>query len=228
MGSSINTVTVPYHHTMTTPEVELRAAWHRLAGTGHQSSLDHLLGCHREPHRRYHTATHVMWVLRHIDTIANAELSTDAADVDLAAVRWAALFHDVVYDPTRADNEDRSASLAHRRAVEIGWDTARADAVHRLVMVTKGHAAASLDEGVLVDADLAILGTSPSDYASYVAGVRAEYAHVSAHAWSVGRTAVLDGFLALPQLFHTVTMRQRFEARARANMSAERVSLSGA
>ena len=211
---------------MTTPEVELRAAWHRLAGTTHEPSLDHLLGCHREPHRRYHTATHVMWVLRHIDTIAGPDPALGAPHIDLAAVRWAALFHDVVYDPTRADNEERSALLARERAVEVGWDTTRVDAVHRLVMATKGHAVASLDEAVLVDADLAILGASPSDYSAYVAGVRAEYAHVPADAWRSGRTAVLEGFLASPQLFHTAVMQRRFEARARANIAAECATLT--
>jgi len=226
MGSSISTVTVPYHHTMTTPEVELRAAWLHLAGPGHPAALDHLLGRHREPHRRYHTATHVMWVLRHIDTIVADLPRADLAVLDVAVVRWAALFHDIVHDPTRSDNEELSATLAARAASDIGWSAARAGDAHRLVMATKGHTPGPLDERVLVDADLAILGASPADYGAYVTGVRAEYSHVADDAWRAGRTAVLDGFLARRQLFHTATMRREREARARANLTAERAALT--
>ncbi|MEI8238826.1 MAG: metal-dependent phosphohydrolase [Actinomycetota bacterium] len=207
---------------MTTPEVELGAAWRRVAGSGHQTALDHLLECHREPHRRYHTATHVMWVLRHVDAIVDTE-PYDTLDVE--SIRLAAMFHDIVYDPTSGDNEARSAALATRAANDLGWDAARSESVGRLVMATKTHHATRADEAVLVDADLAILGAAPHDYNAYVAGVRAEYAHVAPDAWRSGRRAVLDGFLILPSLFITPYMRDRFEARARANMTAERASL---
>ncbi len=78
---------------------------------------------------------------------------------------------------------------------------------------------------MLVDADLAILGADTKDYTAYVAGVRAEYAHVDAAQWTVGRTAVLRRFLDAPMIFHTEAMRREREARARANLTAELASL---
>ena len=48
--------------------------------------------------------------------------------------------------------------------------------------------------GVLLDADLAILGSSPTTYDAYVAAVRAEYADVGDDEWRAGRTGVLEGF----------------------------------
>jgi predicted metal-dependent HD superfamily phosphohydrolase len=137
----------------------------------------------------------------------------------------AALFHDAVYDPTRADNEAVSARLARAAAVEIGWSAGRASTVHRLVMATAGHHAALPDEAVLVDADLAILGAEPKDYAAYVLGVRSEYGHVTDEQWNVGRAEVLHRFLDAPAIFHTAVLRREREARAKANLAAELASL---
>lgn len=211
---------------MTTPEVELRSVWHHLVGPNPAVPLDHLLegllARHREPHRRYHTATHVMWVIRHVDQLVAEGV---APGTDLGAVRLAALCHDAVYDPLRSDNEAVSADLATRIATEIGWPAARAATVHRLVMCTAAHHPSSPDEALLVDADLAILGAEPTDYAAYVHGVRAEYSHVSDDDWKVGRAAVLHQFLDEPMVFHTEPMRSARESRARANVAAELATL---
>jgi predicted metal-dependent HD superfamily phosphohydrolase len=211
---------------MTTPEVELRSAWHHLVGPNPAASLDHLLdgllARHREPHRRYHTATHVMWVIRHVDQLATEGV---APGTDLHAVRLAALCHDAIYDPRRSDNETLSADLAAQIATEIGWPAARTATVHRLVMCTAAHQPTSPDEALLVDADLAILGAEPTDYAAYVHGVRAEYLHVSDDDWKAGRAAVLRRFLDGPTVFHTEPMRASRESRARANLVAELATL---
>ena len=207
---------------MTTPEVELRSAWRQIAGGGHDSLVDGVLARHREPHRRYHTLTHVMWVLRHVGALVAAGEPT----TDVAAVQLAAMWHDVVYNAAAADNEERSAELAGHAAAELGWMPPRRQLVERLVLATAGHHPTDADEAMLVDADLAILGASTQDYAAYVAGVRSEYAHVNDDAWRIGRTAMLSGFLAQPYLFTTVTMRTQREARARANITAELASLA--
>ena len=207
---------------MSAPETALRSTWLQVAGPGHDELLDELLSRHREPHRRYHTATHVMWVLRHVDRIAAAGVEPS---VDLAAVRLAALYHDAVYDPRRTDNEAVSADLAAATAAELGWDTHRCATVHRLVMATAGHSPAAADEALLVDADLAVLGGEPKDYAAYVAGVRGEYAHVESEQWRVGRAEVLRRFLDLPRLFSTEVMHTEREVRAKANLAAELASL---
>ncbi|MCY7299077.1 MAG: hypothetical protein LH616_07695 [Ilumatobacteraceae bacterium] len=207
---------------MTTPEVELRSAWRQLAGHAHEHLLDAVLSRHREPHRRYHTLTHEMWVLRHITALVGAGEPT----TDVAAVRLAALWHDAVYNAAANDNEARSALLAQSAAADLRWSVPRQLLVERLVLATAGHCPSDADEAMLVDADLAILGAPSQEYVAYVAGVRSEYEHVSDDAWGAGRAAVLGGFLAQPQLFTTTTMRIQREARARANITAELASLA--
>jgi predicted metal-dependent HD superfamily phosphohydrolase len=218
---------------MSSPEVELRSVWQQLTSPAarHDDLLEGLLARHREPHRRYHTATHVMWVVRHVRHLltaspAGAVGAVDAvAGVDADAVLLAALFHDVVYDPTRADNEAVSAALAVRAAEAFGWTLERQATVERLVLATAGHAPTAPDEAVLVDADLAILGAEPKDYAAYVQGVRVEYRHVPDDQWRTGRAAVLQRFLDESPLFHTEVMHRERESRAKANLAAELAGL---
>ncbi|MDO8364152.1 MAG: metal-dependent phosphohydrolase [Actinomycetota bacterium] len=227
---------------MTTPEVALRDTWHQLAGRSHDLLLQGLLGRHREPHRHYHTATHVMWVLRHVAELAPPAAS--AAPFDLAAVQLAALYHDAVYDPRSSDNEAHSATLAAGVAAELGWAAPRCALVHRLVLATAHlagdaatHAAhdatgavggtGAAEVAVLLDADLAILGAAPNDYTAYASGVRAEYAHVPEPQWRAGRAAVLRALLAMQPLYRTPRMRSARESRARANLTAELATLAG-
>jgi predicted metal-dependent HD superfamily phosphohydrolase len=210
---------------VSSPEAALRRCWHGLGGVD-DAPLDELLAHHREPLRRYHTAVHVMWVLRHVD-----ELLADpvADDVDAPVVRAAALFHDAVYDPRSPANEADSAAVATRALTPLGWAPARLARVAQLIEATAGHDAAvtvgHADAAVLFDADLAILGSSPAEYQAYVTGVRAEYRHVDDVAWRTGRAAVLRGLLARQPIYATTTMRAARERRARANMAAELAAL---
>ncbi|MEQ1700996.1 MAG: metal-dependent phosphohydrolase [Ilumatobacteraceae bacterium] len=215
---------------MTAPEVELRRAWRAVVGPAGaarpspatEATFESLLARHREPHRRYHTATHVMWVLRHLHELSLA----GEGPSDVPAVQLAALFHDMVYDPRTTDNEARSAARAAEAATQLGWSPERCAMVHRLVMATAGHEPTDADEAALVDADLAILGAPPNEYAAYARAVRAEYAHVSDDAWRVGRAAVLRGFAARSHLYATAHMRSTRESRAFANVAAELATLS--
>jgi predicted metal-dependent HD superfamily phosphohydrolase len=204
-------------------EVELQAAWTAAIGRGPEadSALADVLGRHREGHRRYHGVRHVTWVLRHV-----RELAAEVALADEGAVVAAAFFHDAVYDPRASDNEEQSARLAERVLADLGWDAGRGRRVGDLVRATASHGAPDDDDAaVLLDADLAVLGSDPASYQAYVTGVRAEYAHVDAAAWQAGRGQVLRDLLARDPLYATEPGRRRWARRAAANMTAELAAL---
>ncbi len=177
---------------------------------------DRLAERYREPHRRYHDLRHLQEVLQTVDELA------DAAD-DVEAVRWAAWFHDAVYDVHRDDNEERSAQLAERDLAALGLDRAMVSEVSRLVRLTATHQPEDDDANgaVLCDADLRILAADPWRHAEYVADVRAEYAHVPDAEFRAGRAAVLRALLSSGRLFRTERAYTRWEERARANLAAE-------
>ena len=219
---------------MSADEHELRAAWSRCVDDSRDARVlfDSLMGRHREAHRHYHGVRHVTWVVRHVEELAAAEPVDD-----IGAVVVAAFFHDAIYDPQGSGNEAASARLADRELTVLGWDEARRQRVAAMVEATARHDVPSgsgtdaatpidIDIAVLLDADLAVLGSEPASYQAYVDGVRSEYAHVSADDWRSGRTQVLQSFLDRPSVYATPTGRTRWEARARANLAAEVASLS--
>jgi predicted metal-dependent HD superfamily phosphohydrolase len=179
---------------------------------GPEETGTELMRRYAEPHRRYHTTTHLTEVLDRVD-----ELAAEADDVE--AVRLAAWFHDAIYDPTAQDNEERSAELAEHL---LAGHPAVAE-VARLVRLTTTHdpAEGDRDGAVLCDADLAILAAEPGRYAAYAAAVREEYAAVPDEDFRRGRADVLRRLLELPALFHTSKGRERWEQAARHNVRAE-------
>ena len=175
-----------------------------------------LLARWSEPHRHYHTVGHLGVVLAVVDEQA-------ARAEDPTAVRLAAWYHDAIYDPHRVDNEEASAVLAESALPELGLAPDRVAEVARLVRLTASHDPIPGDRngGLLTDADLCVLASPPDVYQAYTAAIRREYAHVPDPAFAAGRAAVLQNLLSLPRLFHTPTLRDRWEDAARANMTRE-------
>lgn len=65
--------------------------------------MDALVARYREPHRRYHGVAHLAAVLRTLDELLAPEPASPA-------VRFAAWFHDAVYDPTAPAGANEAAS----------------------------------------------------------------------------------------------------------------------
>jgi predicted metal-dependent HD superfamily phosphohydrolase len=79
-----------------------------------QMVLDELLGAYSQPGRQYHTIEHIASLFRQLEDYGHAVVDRDA-------VALAILFHDVVYDPLRHDNEEKSAALAGERLAFLGF-----------------------------------------------------------------------------------------------------------
>jgi predicted metal-dependent HD superfamily phosphohydrolase len=204
---------------------ELAFAWRATLPSSAPAGLvarvgEDLLARWSEPHRHYHTANHLQVMLTVLDEHA------DRAE-DAIAVRLAAWYHDAIYDPQRVDNEEASALLAEAVLPTLDVPPHRVAEVARLVRLTASHDPIPGDRngGLLTDADLCILASAPPTYAAYTAAVRQEYAHVPDPLFAAGRAAVLENLLALPRLFHTPVLRERWEDLARCNLTKELTSL---
>jgi len=192
------------------------AAWRQLGVAPPAGLHAALLAAWSEPQRHYHTLQHLAECL----TLA-AELReemTHPAEVVLAL--W---FHDAVYDVRAHDNEARSAQWAAQALVEAGVAPDACARIDALIMATCHGAAAAPgtpDSAVLVDIDLAILGSDAPRFAEYEAQIRAEYAWVPPDVFGVKRRDVLRGFLDRHLIYITNTMHARFEAQARHNLAS--------
>ena len=188
------------------------------------SILGDALERHREPHRHYHAVSHVAAVLRALAQLAGSP----GASLVLAAV-----FHDVIYDPTAATNERDSAVLAKDRLRDAGVGEALIGEVCGLILATEAHdasAAVGVDRetaAVFLDADLSILGAPSEDYDRYARDIRLEYGHVPDDDFRTGRSAILTTFLERDRLFLTDDAHRAWDAAARANLRRELDGLTG-
>jgi predicted metal-dependent HD superfamily phosphohydrolase len=173
-------------------------------------------------HRHYHDQRHIDECLAELDWVVNLD------EKKRRILRWAILWHDAVYEPGRRDNERRSAKLAQTELTRCGVDHADVEEVVRLIRLTEKHRVASGDRlgALMVSIDLAILGADAQRYKAYAADVRLEYSHVPEKLWRMGHSLVLERMLDKDVLFPDREFRDRLEAQARANMTAEIASLA--
>jgi predicted metal-dependent HD superfamily phosphohydrolase len=194
-------------------------SWRRLwtelgARTIDGGVFNQLVAAYSERHRQYHTLQHLRECLTHCD--AAASLAQRPAEVEVAL--W---FHDAIYDPRRADNEERSAEWAWRSILAAGCAEEVALRVQSLVLATRAHEApgGDADTQLLLDIDLAILGAATARFAEYGNQIRAEYAHVPDDEFRTRRAQLLAAFLARPRLYTTAAFHDALEQRARENLS---------
>ena len=186
---------------------------------GNERTLAQLLAAYRQRHRHYHTAHHIQACLEQFDAVRG-----DAADPH--AIELALWFHDAVYNPYRADNEQASADWATRFLRENDAPAslqARVQArVQALIMATRHEAVADdHDTAILIDIDLSILGASAEAYEAYRRAVRREYRWVPGPLFRRSRRSVLESFLRRERIFLTEHFHASREAAARRNIAAE-------
>jgi predicted metal-dependent HD superfamily phosphohydrolase len=195
-----------------------------LRGLGVAAEIDtfsRLQSAYAEKHRAYHTSRHIDECLSLLD-----ELTYTAGHP--AEVECALWFHDAIYEPMSKSNEERSADWAAEFGIHVG---VAPDAVARIrahIMATQ-HAALPADDDsrLVVDIDLAILGAAPTRYDEFERDVRREYRWVPGIVYRPKRAAILQSFLDRPRIYYWEPVYERFERKARTNVSGAVQTLIG-
>lgn len=163
--------------------------------------------------RFYHDLQHIADVLAMADTLA-AEIENSAA------VQLAIWFHDVIYATDgQQDNELLSADYAVREMSRVGASADLLATVHALILDTKHQCKPKTQDGcVIADADLSTFSVSKEQFNQHSADVRREFWHVDPQFYCTSRIALLTNMLNRDQIYYTKTMRDLFDATARANL----------
>ncbi|MBA2628309.1 MAG: N-methyl-D-aspartate receptor NMDAR2C subunit [Gemmatimonadales bacterium] len=174
---------------------------------------DDLAARYAEPGRAYHNFAHIAHCLSEFDTVHVLLARPEEAEAAL----W---LHDAVYDPRARDSEERSATLAEQIFMRAGVAPDRRARIRRLIMTTAHHVRPDpgLDGAYVVDADLAILGTTAAMFDAYDAAIRAEYSFAPEAEYRAARRDVLLGFLERPAIYTTAAFFERYDASARDNL----------
>ncbi len=174
----------------------------------------HLDTAYAEKQRAYHTARHINECLHKLDwAMSQQEFEGHAA---VAAALW---YHDAVYEPTRHDNEAKSADWAIRFLQGAGVNQECCSLVHSLIMETShGDSPEGETHQLMVDIDLSILGSSPERFAKFEQEIRQEYSWVPLPVYQQRRTELLRFFLAKPRIYCLDIFHDSQEVQARHNI----------
>jgi predicted metal-dependent HD superfamily phosphohydrolase len=198
-------------------------AWDNLFGRSSESRnvRDDVIHRYISSGRAYHNLEHIAACLRLLEE--HKQLASRQTEVEVAL--W---YHDIVYDPKRKDNEEKSAALARDHLLRLGVkSTGFLIDVEHLIMATRHTGIPKTPDCALVaDIDLAILAASPRGYDWYARAIRKEYSFVKRDAFRKGRADVLRSFLKRSSIYTTPTFRHRYEHIARANLEREIESLT--
>lgn len=135
---------------------------------------------------------------------------------EVEAALW---FHDDVYDLGAHNNEQQSANWAQAALLEHGVHPESARRVAQLVLMTQHTAVPkTLDERLLVDVDLSVLGAPAPQFQVYEDNIRAEYGFVPEALFQAKRAQVMRSFAARPFIYQTAHFQHRLEAQAHENL----------
>lgn len=165
--------------------------------------------------RHYHT-------LQHLDSLL-AQLTDVKEEIqNWDTILFTLYYHDIIYNATKSDNEEKSANLAVKRLKEVAVSSAIIEKCKKQILATKSHLSSNdSDTNYFTDADLSVLGQSWETYTLYYKNVRKEYAIYPSFIYKPGRKKVLHHFLSMDRIFKTDIFYNKYEANAKSNLQRE-------
>jgi predicted metal-dependent HD superfamily phosphohydrolase len=171
--------------------------------------------------RHYHTLPHIIEMHSMLTEVKSEILEWDAI---ILAICW----HDIIYNPLRNDNEERSVNFVEVWLKKLEVAEPLITSVCNHIIATKTHELnENNDTNYFLDADIAVLGKPEAEYQAYAAAIRKEFTMFPDMIYIPARTKVLRHFLDLPAIYKTPRFKNAYEEQARKNLEAEIKSLGG-
>lgn len=154
------------------------------------ASADDLLEKWDEPHRVYHGKEHLYNLFRQIedDYDKGNITATEREKLELVA-----LFHDIIYDPTRTDNEERSAKLLLSLCGTP--KNAAILEIHEAILATANHEDVSPFSATFNRYDMNIVERGFDELLEWEHGIYEEYKSIGDDAYKKGRLQFLESLL---------------------------------
>ncbi len=197
------------------------ALWERLGASGNAFDVFRcLVWRYGEMCRSYHTLEHIDHCLTEFEQVRRFAKNPDA-------VEWAIWYHDAVENPKEKDNVEQSTALATLVIKNVGLPDSFGQLVANLIMTSK-HSVIPTDPDarLFVDIDLSILGQDEDYFDEYELRICREYDWMSKEKFVAGRSAILKSFIDRSSIYSTQFFRDKYEARARQNITRSLAQLS--
>lgn len=165
--------------------------------------------------RHYHN-------LQHLDSLYKQLAMARDQIARWETILFSLFYHDIIYNPLKSNNEEKSAELAEKRMKQLAVPDDLIELCKAQILATKTHLQSTdNDTNYFTDADLSILGQPWETYSLYCKNVRKEYAMVPDLLYKPGRKKVLNHFLSMDRIFKTDFFYSKYEQAARQNLAME-------
>lgn len=170
--------------------------------------------------RHYHT-------LQHLDSLLRELTEVKENIQHWETILFTLYYHDIVYNPLKSNNEEKSAELAEKRMNQLALPNEQIQNCKEQLVATKTHTPSNnSDTNYFTDADLSILGQPWETYQLYFKNVRKEYSIFPDFLYNPGRKKALNHFLSMERIFKTDYFYERYEKQAKQNLQKEIERLS--
>ncbi len=200
----------------------LAELWKRIGAKNTSDSAFKMLDVlYSDKNRFYHNWDHIKNCLDEFS--AARYLAVHTNEVELAL--W---FHDAIYDTRAKDNEEQSALMAYHVCIAAGLHQLFTERVKRRILVTNHIVVPeNIDEKLMVNIDLSILGKPADEFDEYEKNIRKEYSRVVLEEeYKKGRKDILQGFLDRPVIYSIDLFKDKYEEQARENLEKSIKQLS--
>ena len=171
--------------------------------------------CYSHKKRHYHTLIHIGSLLNELNEVKDLVNDWDT-------LLFSVFYHDIVYNISKTNNEEKSAEFAAKQLLAINFPPIKIDLCKEQILATKGHLLnVDNDTNLFTDADLSILGKSPEIYREYMSQIRKEYSVYPDFVYKPGRKKVVSHFLDMENIYKTAFFFEKYEAQARVNLQNE-------
>lgn len=175
---------------------------------------------HTEPSRHYHK-------LSHLEDLYDQLLAVKGKIENWNTVLFTLFYHDIIYNSSKSNNEEKSAALAKKRMQQIEVPNDEIELCIKQIIATKKHLKSEdSDTNYFTDADLSILGRDSESYYKYCEKIRREYAIYPMFIYKRGRKKVVKHFLSMERIYKTEAFFNKYEKQAKSNLQAELDSLN--
>jgi len=169
-----------------------------------------------KPNRYYHTLEHLSNLLAQLIEVQEGLKNWDT-------ILFTLFYHDAIYNSSQSDNEEKSASLAEKRMLELSVPLNIIEKCKAQILATKSHTKSlDSDTNYFTDVDLSVLGLEWEIYYQYYNNIRKEYSIFPDSIYNSGRQKVLTHFLEMDRIYKTDFFHSKFEKQARQNLFKEK------
>ena len=192
--------------------------------SNYSNQKQYALECWQEIEQHYSSFGRYYHTLEHLEMMFTELKSVQYLIHDVHAIRYSIYYHDIVYNPLKKNNEEKSALVLEKRLSKTSFSRIKASMAQ--IQATSHHNHSSdADTNYLLDLDLSILGKPADVYQQYTKNIRKEYFMYPDFLFRKGRRKVLNYFLNKPFIFKTDEFKGRYESQARVNLQIEFNSL---